>query len=304
MSFGCRKRWARDVSDAIDHSLHEQPSGISSSVDAGHDGSLVAPAMECFGIPTVDSDTDIVSDVSSSDFSDLACHNEVDVADNSVGEEQQLLQALQRKGPYQPLSRRPQRLQGSKVWPMNWFHVLYISASKIWSNRGSKGQYPLRSASSSYIENEMKFVLFQGAANKDRGLVNDANSSTVKLQLQDVDYMARMVAKSKINGSVHRIKQVHRIQQVLWGAGVHISFVKSLQRLAVLPAYEKLAVVGFRCQGTWQFFDSISSTVWINWKHLRLSPNIAMRLVCHHTVLKCVTPLLRNYPLIELSISL
>lgn len=61
----------------------------------------------------------------------------------------------------------------------------------------------------------MKFVLFQGAANKDRGLVNDANSSTVKLQLQDVDYMARMVAKSKINGSVHRIKQVHCIQQVL-----------------------------------------------------------------------------------------
>ena len=113
MSFGCRKRRTREASDAIDHSLHEQP--ISSSVVAGHDGSLVAPSMKCFGIPTVDSDTDFVSDVGSSDFSDLACHNEVDVADNSVGEEKQLLQALQRKGPYQPLSRRPQRLQGSKV---------------------------------------------------------------------------------------------------------------------------------------------------------------------------------------------
>ena len=99
MSFGCRKRGARETSDAIDHSLHEQPSGISSSVVAGHDGSLVAPSMECFGIPTVDSDTDIVSDVSSSDFSDLACHNEVDVADNSVGEEQQLLQATAKERP-------------------------------------------------------------------------------------------------------------------------------------------------------------------------------------------------------------
>ena len=74
-----QERGAREASDAIDHSLHEQPSGISSSVV---DGSLVAPSMECFGIPTVDSDTDIVSDVSSSDFSDLACHSEVDVADN------------------------------------------------------------------------------------------------------------------------------------------------------------------------------------------------------------------------------
>lgn len=57
------------------------------------------PQWNCFGIPTVDSDTDIVSDVSSSDFSDLACHNEVDVADNSVGEEQQLLQATAKERP-------------------------------------------------------------------------------------------------------------------------------------------------------------------------------------------------------------
>ncbi len=98
MSFGFRKRWARETSDAIDHSLDEQPL-ISSSVVAGHDDSLVAPSMECINIPSVGNDVDIVSDVSISGNSDPSFHNEVDAADISVGEEQQLLQAAAKARP-------------------------------------------------------------------------------------------------------------------------------------------------------------------------------------------------------------
>lgn len=63
MSNGFRKRWARDVSDAIDHSFDEQPSGIGSSVVAGHDDSWAAPSMECIDIPSVDNHIDIKSDI-------------------------------------------------------------------------------------------------------------------------------------------------------------------------------------------------------------------------------------------------
>ena len=42
-----QERWARETSDAIAHSLHEQPLGISSSVVAAHDDPLVASSMEC-----------------------------------------------------------------------------------------------------------------------------------------------------------------------------------------------------------------------------------------------------------------
>lgn len=175
---------------------------------------------------------------------------------------------------------------------MNWFHVLYIiSASKIWSNGGRKGQYPLRSANSSYIENEMTFVLFQVLTKFGAWLMmhippqwscNCKTWTTWPEWWLNQESMAVSMASSR---SIALSRS--------WGK--HLT----CQKPAMVGSLASLWKV---CRGTWQFFHGISSTVWMNWKHLWLGLNMAMRLVCHHTVLKCVTSLC-SYPLIELSSS-
>ena len=103
-----------------------------------------------------------------------------------------------------------------------------------------------------------RFVLFQGANNKVRviddakqGSVNAAYSSTVKLQLQDVDYAAAMVVE------VMR-ESADMLGPNLKGLGKTFDLSKAYKQLAVLPAHQRHAVVGFPVKGVWRFYKSIS----------------------------------------------
>ena len=103
-----------------------------------------------------------------------------------------------------------------------------------------------------------RFVLFQGTGGKIRVIddakkssVNAAYSSTVKLQLQDVDYAANMVlflmsesAAAGISGDEWMCKT--------------FDLSKAYKQLAILPAHQRHAVVGFPVGGTWRFYRSIS----------------------------------------------
>ena len=101
-----------------------------------------------------------------------------------------------------------------------------------------------------------RFVLFQGANNKVRVIddakqrsVNAAYSSTVKLQLQDVDYAAAMII------------QIMRELAIFGGDvsgwyGKTFDLSKAYKQLAVLPEHQAHAVVGFPVDGVWRFYKS------------------------------------------------
>ena len=102
-----------------------------------------------------------------------------------------------------------------------------------------------------------RFVLFQGASRKVRiiddakkSCVNDAYSSTVKLQLQDVDYVASMVVE------LARAASATGRPAELMGKTFDLS--KAYKQLAVLPEHRKHSVVGFPIKGKWQFYRSLS----------------------------------------------
>ena len=103
-----------------------------------------------------------------------------------------------------------------------------------------------------------RFVLFQGVNQKVRVIddakqsaVNSAYSSTVKLQLQDVDYAAAMVLgamrEAGLSGS-----------DALEWLGKTFDLSKAYKQLAVLPDHQLHAIVGFPCGGKWQFYKSVS----------------------------------------------
>ena len=101
-------------------------------------------------------------------------------------------------------------------------------------------------------------MLFQGANNKVRviddakqGSVNAAYSSTVKLQLQDVDYAAAMVVE------VMR-QSADKLEPGLKWLGKTFDLSKAYKQLAVLPEHQRHAVVGFPVNGVWRFYKSIS----------------------------------------------
>ena len=103
-----------------------------------------------------------------------------------------------------------------------------------------------------------RFVLFQGANQKVRVIddakqsaVNSAYSSTVKLQLQDVDYAAAMVLgamrEAGLSGS-----------EALEWLGKTFDLSRAYKQLAVLPDHQLHAIVGFPLGGKWQFYKSVS----------------------------------------------
>ena len=103
-----------------------------------------------------------------------------------------------------------------------------------------------------------RFVLFQGANNKVRVIddakqssVNAAYSSTVKLQLQDVDYAAAMVVE------MTRASTCLGATTMEW-FGKTFDLSKAYKQLAVMPDHQPHAVVGFPVKGTWRFYKSIS----------------------------------------------
>jgi hypothetical protein len=103
-----------------------------------------------------------------------------------------------------------------------------------------------------------RFVLFQGANNKVRviddakqGSVNAAYSSTVKLQLQDVDYAAAMV--------IQIMRELASLDDNMSGwYGKTFDLSKAYKQLAVLPEHQAHAVVGFPVDGVWRFYKSIA----------------------------------------------
>ena len=103
-----------------------------------------------------------------------------------------------------------------------------------------------------------RFVLFQGTGGKirviddaKRSAVNAAYSSTVKLQLQDVDYAANMVLFLMSEAAAAGVSGDE------W-MGKTFDLSKAYKQLAILPAHQQHAVVGFPVSGTWRFHQSIS----------------------------------------------
>lgn len=104
-----------------------------------------------------------------------------------------------------------------------------------------------------------RFALFQGASNKVRVIddakqsaVNAAYSSTVKLQLQDVDYVAAMVLMV-----AKMAKEVGVLDDIAW-EGKTFDLSKAYKQLAVLPEHHKHTIVGFPVKGKWRYYKSIS----------------------------------------------
>ena len=102
-----------------------------------------------------------------------------------------------------------------------------------------------------------RFVLFQGSSRKVRiiddakkSCVNEAFSSTVKLQLQDVDYVASMITSMAKEASSRGI--------ALDLKGKTFDLSKAYKQLAVRPDHHKHAIVGFPIDGKWRFYRSIS----------------------------------------------
>ena len=103
-----------------------------------------------------------------------------------------------------------------------------------------------------------RFVLFQGANQKVRVIddakqsaVNAAYSSTVKLQLQDVDYAAAMVLGAMREAGLSSAEAMDWL-------GKTFDLSKAYKQLAVFPDHQIHAVVGFPKGGTWQFYKSVS----------------------------------------------
>ena len=103
-----------------------------------------------------------------------------------------------------------------------------------------------------------RFVLFQGTSGKvrviddaRRSAVNSAYSSTIKLQLQDIDYAANMVMLALKEAEAAGIP----VDQWM---GKTFDLSKAYKQLAVKPSHQRHAVVGFPIQGSWQFYRSIA----------------------------------------------
>ena len=98
---------------------------------------------------------------------------------------------------------------------------------------------------------------FQGACKKVRiiddakkSCFNEAYSSSVKLQLQDVDYVASMMnvmAKEAISRGL-----------TLKLRGKIFDLSKAYKQLAVLPDHRKHAIIAFPIKGEWKFYRSLS----------------------------------------------
>ena len=103
-----------------------------------------------------------------------------------------------------------------------------------------------------------RFVLFQGTAGKTRVIddarkssVNAAFSSTIKLQLQDVDYAANMVLFAMLQA------EAAGVDCGGW-MGKTFDLSKAYKQLAIWPEHQKHAIVGFPVQGHWRFYRSVS----------------------------------------------
>lgn len=103
-----------------------------------------------------------------------------------------------------------------------------------------------------------RFVLFQGTSGKVRVIddakksaVNSAYTSTVKLQLQDIDYAANMVLAIMAETAAAGVSGGE------W-KGKTFDLSKAYKQLAILPCHQKHAVVGFPISGSWKFYRSIS----------------------------------------------
>ena len=113
-------------------------------------------------------------------------------------------------------------------------------------------------ATSSWVLNP-RFVLYQGESRKVRVIddaktsaLNTAYTSTVKLELQDVDYIAAMVfhLMSAISHGGH-------VNRQLW-VGKTFDLSKAYKQLAVQEEHQHLAVVGFQFRGRWLFYKSVA----------------------------------------------
>ena len=103
-----------------------------------------------------------------------------------------------------------------------------------------------------------RFALFQGASGKVRIIddakksgVNSAFSSTVKLQLQDVDYAAALVL-----ALMRELSEAGQPADQWLGKTFDLS--KAYKQMAVLPSHQKHAIVGFPVDGNWRFYKSLA----------------------------------------------
>ena len=103
-----------------------------------------------------------------------------------------------------------------------------------------------------------RFALFQGTSGKVRVIddakksaVNSAYTSTVKLQLQDIDYAANMVLAIMAEAAAAGVPLSD------W-KGKTFDLSKAYKQMAILPSHQKHAVVGFPISGKWKFYRSVS----------------------------------------------
>ena len=104
-----------------------------------------------------------------------------------------------------------------------------------------------------------RFVLYQGDSRKVRVIddakissLNAAYSSTIKLQLQDGDYVTSMLSYAM------RSQGTSNSQGVNW-KGKTFDLSKAYKQLAVHPDHHHLAIVGFPAEGKWKFYRSIAA---------------------------------------------
>ena len=104
-----------------------------------------------------------------------------------------------------------------------------------------------------------RFVLYQGEARKVRVIddakassLNAAYTSTVKLELQDVDYISAMACQLMDAASRSRhVKTQHWL-------GKTFDLSKAYKQLAVQESHQHLSVVGFQYHGRWLFYKSVA----------------------------------------------
>ncbi len=82
--------------------------------------------------------------------------------------------------------------------------------------------------------------------------MNSAYTSTVKLELQDVDYISAMACYLMDAAS----KSCH-VKRQLW-LGKTFDLSKAYKRLAVQESHQHLSVVGFQYRGRWMFYKSVA----------------------------------------------
>lgn len=104
-----------------------------------------------------------------------------------------------------------------------------------------------------------RFVLYQGEARKVRVIddakassLNAAYTSTVKLELQDVDYISAMVCQ--LMSAAHHSRHV---KDQAW-LGKTFDLSKAYKQMAVQEDHQHLSVVGFQHKGRWLFYKSVA----------------------------------------------